>query len=84
VAVHTVWHRAPATRYQPGRSSAAARASTPVSVPLRVTAARKGAELLVDRQLAGQRERADAGTSCAGGAAAAGRTVEHRKNRPPL
>src|SRR2546421_994384 len=32
---HTVWYRHPATRYQPGRSSRAARVSTSVSVWLR-------------------------------------------------
>ena len=41
VTFHTVWHSAPATRYQPGRSSAAARVSTSVSVGLRVAAARR-------------------------------------------
>src|SRR5215471_2500882 len=37
----TVWYRHPATRYQPGRSIPAARASTSVSVRLRRRAARR-------------------------------------------
>src|ERR1700683_2663607 len=40
---HTVWYRHPATRYQSGRSIVAARASTPVSVRLRLSAATKWA-----------------------------------------
>ena len=42
-----------ATRYRPGRSSAAVRVRAPVSVRLRVTAGREAAGLLAGRKLAG-------------------------------